>query len=96
MRSNTVFIMALRRIGYDRKQNPHGFRHIASTILNNKFSDKPQVVEACLAHSKNGVKGTYDKATHFEERVMMMQWYADYLDKLRDDTIIQFKQAKIF
>ncbi|MHA3098214.1 tyrosine-type recombinase/integrase [Acinetobacter brisouii] len=92
-RSNTVFIMALRRIGYGDKQNPHGFRHIASTILNDKFSDKPQVVEACLAHSKKGVKAAYDKATHFDERRIMMQWYADHLDKLADETIIQFQSA---
>lgn len=92
-RSNTVFIMALRRIGYGDKQNPHGFRHIASTILNDKFSDKPQVVEACLAHSKKGVKAVYDKATHFDERRIMMQWYADHLDKLADETIIQFQSA---
>lgn len=92
-KSNTVFIMALRRIGYGEKQNPHGFRHIASTILNNQFSDKPQVVEACLAHTKKGVKGTYDKATHFDERKVMMQWYADHLDNLADETVIQFKSA---
>lgn len=92
-KSNTVFIEALKRLGYGDKQNPHGFRHVASTILNNQFSNKPQVVEACLAHTKNGVKGTYDKATHFEERKMMMQWYADHLDQLADKTVIQFKRA---
>jgi len=92
-KSNTVFIMALRRIGYGEIQNPHGFRHIASTILNNQFSDKSQVVEACLAHSKKGVKAAYDKATHYEERKIMMQWYADHLEKLADDTVIPFKSA---
>lgn len=92
-KSDTVFIEALKRMGYSGKQNPHGFRHIASTILNNQFSDKPQVVEACLAHTKNGVKGTYDKATHFDERKVMMQWYADYLEKLADENVIQFKKA---
>ena len=92
-KSNTVFIEALKRLGYGDKQNPHGFRHIASTILNNQFSDKPQVVEACLAHTKNGVKGTYDKATHFEERKLMMQWYADHLERMADETVIQFKRA---
>jgi integrase len=92
-KSDTVFIEALKRMGYGGKQNPHGFRHIASTILNNQFSDKPQVVEACLAHAKDGVKGTYDKATHFAERKVMMQWYADHLEKLADEDVIQFKQA---
>lgn len=92
-KSDTIFIEALKRLDYGDKQNPHGFRHIASTILNNQFSDKPQVVEACLAHTKNGVKGTYDKATHFEERKGMMQWYADYLEKIADDSVIHFKRA---
>lgn len=92
-KSDTIFIEALKRLGYGDKQNPHGFRHLASTILNNQFSDKPQVVEACLAHKKTGVKGTYDKATHFEERKGMMQWYADYLEKLVDDSVIHFKRA---
>lgn len=80
--SDNTFNMALNRLGYKDRQNPHGFRHIASTALNNKFSDKPQVVEACLAHLKRGVKGAYDKASHFEERIEMMQWWADYLEGL--------------
>ena len=33
-RSDTVFLMALRRLGYEGRQTGHGFRHIASTILN--------------------------------------------------------------
>jgi integrase len=74
--------MALNRMGYKDRQNPHGFRHIASTALNNQFSDKAQVVEASLAHMKKGSKGSYDKATHLEERVGMMQWWADYIDNL--------------
>ena len=92
-KSDTIFIEALKRLGYSGKQSPHGFRHIASTILNNQFSDKPQVVEACLAHAKNGVKGTYDKATHLVERKVMMQWYANHLEKLLDDGVIHFKRA---
>ena len=80
--SDNTFNMALNRMGYKGRQNPHGFRHIASTALNNQFSDKEQVVEACLAHMKKGVKGAYDKGTHFEERVGMMQWWADYIDNL--------------
>lgn len=83
--SDNTFNMALNRMGYKGRQNPHGFRHIASTALNNKFSDKEQVVEACLAHMKKGVKGAYDKGSHFEERVGMMQWWADYIDQLLEE-----------
>ncbi|MDH0178724.1 tyrosine-type recombinase/integrase [Acinetobacter pittii] len=79
--SDNTFNMALNRMGYKGRQNPHGFRHIASTALNNRFSDKEQVIETCLAHMKKGVKGVYDKAAHFEERKEVMQWYADELDR---------------
>ena len=80
--SNMTFNVALNRLGYKNRQNPHGFRHIASTAFNNKYSDKGQVVEACLGHIKKGVKGRYDKAQHFEERIEMMQWWADELDRI--------------
>ncbi|WP_445346258.1 tyrosine-type recombinase/integrase [Acinetobacter bohemicus] len=80
--SDNTFNMALNRMGYKGRQNPHGFRHIASTALNNKFSHKEQVVEASLAHMKKGIKGIYDKGSHLEERVEMMQWWADYIDAL--------------
>ena len=83
--SDNTFNMALNRMGYKGLQNPHGFRHIASTALNNQFSDKEQVVEACLAHMKKGVKGAYDKGSHLEERVGMMQWWADYIDQLLEE-----------
>jgi len=80
--SDNTFNTALNRLGYKDRQNPHGFRHIASTQLNNRFSDKEQVVEATLAHLKKGVKGVYDKGAHFEERVVMMQWWADEIDRI--------------
>lgn len=80
--SDNTFNTALNRLGYKDRQNPHGFRHIASTQLNNRFSDKEQVVEATLAHLKKGVKGVYDKGAHFEERIGMMQWWADEIDRV--------------
>lgn len=83
--SDNTFNQALNRMGYRGRQNPHGFRHIASTALNNKFSDREQVVESTLAHLKKGVKGVYDKGTHFEERIDLMQWWADYVDQLMGD-----------
>lgn len=80
--SDTTFNTVLNRLGYKGRQSPHGFRHIASTALNTKFSDKDQVIEAALAHYKKGVKGAYDKSTHFEERVPMMQWWADEIERM--------------
>lgn len=91
-RSNTVFLMALRRLGYEGRQTGHGFRHLASTILNEHGFDF-QHVEAQLSHVKEGVRGVYDKSTYLEQRKVMMQWYADYLDKLAAGNVVKLKQA---
>ncbi|WP_278959381.1 tyrosine-type recombinase/integrase [Aquipseudomonas alcaligenes] len=90
-RSNTVFLMALRRLGYEGRQTGHGFRHIASTILNEHGFDS-QHVEAQLSHVKEGVRGVYDKSTYLEQRKVMMQWYADHLDKLVAGNVVQLKR----
>ncbi|MFW1858817.1 tyrosine-type recombinase/integrase [Acinetobacter defluvii] len=92
-KSDTVFIMALRRMGYEGRQTPHGFRHIASTLLNNRGFDERHI-EAALAHVKDGVAGVYNKAQYLEDRANMMQWYANYLEEIADQSIIQFKKAK--
>ncbi|EOG1898071.1 integrase [Acinetobacter baumannii] len=90
-KSDTVFIMALRRLGYEGRQTPHGFRHIASTILNNKGFDERHI-ESALAHVKDGVAGVYNKAQYLEDRARLMQWYADYLEELADIKVIQFSK----
>lgn len=92
-KSDTVFIMALRRLGYEGRQTPHGFRHIASTLLNNKGFDERHI-EAALAHVKDGVSGVYNKAQYLQDRKYIMQWYADHLEQLADDKVIQFKKAE--
>jgi hypothetical protein len=40
-------------------------------------------VEAQLAHKEEGISGIYNKAQYLEQRVTMMQWYADHLDGLQ-------------
>jgi integrase len=92
-KSDTVFIMALRRMGYEGRQTPHGFRHIASTLLNNRGFDERHI-ESALAHVKDGVTGVYNKAQYLDDRANMMQWYANYLEEITDQSIIQFKKTK--
>ena len=91
-RSDTVFLMALRRLGYEGRQTGHGFRHIASTILN-EHGFTPDHIEAQLSHKAPGVRGTYNKAQYIEQRRTMMQWYADHLDKLASGNVVDFKRA---
>lgn len=86
-RSNSAFRMALVRLGFQGRQTSHGFRHIASTILNeNGFEENH--IEAQLSHVKEGVAGVYNKAQYLEQRRSMMQWYADYLDSLAGSNVI--------
>jgi integrase len=87
-RSNTVFLMALRRMGYEGRQTGHGFRHIASTALNEHGFDENHV-EAQLSHKKPGVAGVYNKAKYLTQRIKMMQWYANYLDGLASGLVVQ-------
>lgn len=91
-RSNTVFLMALRRLGYEGRQTGHGFRHLASTILN-EYGFDSQHVEAQLSHVKEGVRGVYDKSTYLEQRKVMMAWYADHLDTLAAGNVVEFRRA---
>lgn len=91
-RSNTVFLMALRRLGYEGRQTGHGFRHIASTILNEHGFDENHI-EAQLSHVKEGIVGIYNKAQYLTQRREMMQWFAEHLDKLAADNMVEMKRA---
>lgn len=79
--SNNTFNKALKSMGYQGKQTPHGFRHIFSTELREQGFPRDHV-EAALAHKVGGVEGIYNKAIYVEPRKEMIQKWADYLDTL--------------
>ena len=83
MSENTVN-SALRRLGYTKGEiTGHGFRSMASTLLNEN-GWTPDAIERQLAHVEgNSVRAAYNYAEHLEERRRMMQWWADYLDGLK-------------
>ena len=83
MSDNTIN-SALRRLGYSKDEmTGHGFRSMASTVLNEN-SWTPDAIERQLAHVEgNSIRAAYNYAEHLEERRRMMQWWADYLDGLR-------------
>jgi integrase len=82
MSENTIGA-ALRRLGYSKDEmTAHGFRAIASTLLNER-SFPPDVIELQLAHAeRNKVRAAYNRAQRLPERRKMMQAWADYLDGL--------------
>ncbi|TPI13077.1 DUF4102 domain-containing protein [Mesorhizobium sp. B4-1-3] len=82
--SDNTLNAALRRMGYGKKEaTAHGFRATASTLLNECGKWHPDAIERQLAHIENNdVRRAYARAEHWDERVQMMQWWADYLDEL--------------
>jgi len=84
MSENTINA-ALRRLGFSGDEmTAHGFRAMASTLLNESGKWSPDAIERALAHKdSNQVRAAYHRGTHWDERVRMAQWWSDYLDELR-------------
>jgi integrase len=70
-------------VGYKGRLVGHGTRHTASTLLREHEWTKDHI-EMQLAHKEGGISGIYNKAKYLPQRRHMMQWYADYLEALRD------------
>lgn len=79
---NTV-LYALYRMGYHSRATGHGFRATASTILH-ELGFNPDAIERQLAHvERNKVKAAYNRSEYLEERIRIMQTWADQLDVLK-------------
>ena len=97
MSENTVNA-ALRRLGYRKAEmTGHGFRAMASTLLNEQGVNIDWI-EAQLAHSdSNKIRAAYNRARYLPQRKIMMQQWADYLDCLKQhsarskETLCSFK-----
>jgi len=84
MSENTINA-GLRRLGYaSDEMTAHGFRAMASTLLNESGKWHPDAIERALAHGdEDKVRAAYHRGAHWKERVAMAQWWSDYLDTLR-------------
>ena len=83
--SENTMNVALRRLGFEHDEmTSHGFRALASTLLNESGLWHPDAIERALAHGeKDRVRAAYHRGAHWDERVRMAQWWSDYLDRLR-------------
>lgn len=81
---------ALRCMGYAKEDmSAHGFRHMASTLLNEQAKWTPDAIEKQLAHTdKSKIRATYNHSKHLAERSVMMQAWADYLDQLANQNTV--------
>lgn len=86
MSDNTV-LGALRRLGYSKDEmTGHGFRSMASTLLNEQGWNR-DAIERQLAHAeRNNIRAAYNYAEYLPERRKMMQSWADYLYELINKT----------
>jgi integrase len=87
--SSNTLNLAIKRIGFADKMVSHGFRHTASTILHEHISEHgfhSEIIERQLAHAeRNGVKAAYNHAEYLNERKELMQWWADFLDDIKNN-----------
>ena len=88
---------ALKRMGYDTQSEitGHGFRAMARTILHERLNIDPHIIEHQLAHKVPDALGAaYNRTKFIEQRKIMMQQWADYLDELKTGAkVMPFKQA---
>ena len=87
--SGATLADTLNRLGYQNRHCFHGFRSMFSTIAHELYKEHgfhSDIIEACLAHKeKNRVKASYNRESkfkYFDEKKELIQWYADWLDKL--------------
>ncbi len=83
--SENTMNAALRRIGFSQDEaTAHGFRSTFSTLANESGKWSGNAIEAALAHIEpNAVRRAYARGDYWDERVKMMQWWANYLETLR-------------
>jgi integrase len=83
--SDNAILAALRRMGYAKEEmSGHGFRALARTVLDEVLHVRPDYIEHQLAHQVRDALGrAYNRTTHLDERRLMMQRWADYLDELK-------------
>lgn len=90
---------ALHAMGFTKEDiTPHGFRHMASTLLH-EMGFPSHLIEKQLARSdKNKIRAVYNHAEYMPERRKMMQAWADYLDRLaagEENKIVPIYAAKM-
>jgi integrase len=83
--SENGLLAALRSLGVEKDEMcGHGFRAMARTLLDEELGFAPHLIEHQLAHEVRDALGrSYNRTQHLDQRVEMMQRWADYLDGLK-------------
>jgi integrase len=87
--SENTLLYALYRLGYHKRATVHGFRALASTILN-ETGFRPDVIERQLAHAeRNKVRAAYNRSEYLKERRKMMDWWGAYIESMAKEQIVE-------
>lgn len=83
--SNNTILGALKRMGYKGRMTGHGFRSLAMSTIKEKLHYRHEVIDRQLGHvQKNKIDRAYDRADYIDDRTVMMQDWADYIDSARN------------
>lgn len=81
VRSESILAI-IKRNGYAGQMVTHGFRSLFSTHTNNSKLFRPDVIEYQIAHvPKDRIRGIYNRAEYWDERVELMKWYSEQVDR---------------
>jgi len=79
--SNSTILRVIERVGYKGRMTGHGFRSVASSVLNESGKFDFDAIERQLSHEdRNDIRAAYNRAKYIDERRRMMQWWADKID----------------
>lgn len=94
--TNFGILAALKRMGYSGKMTGHGFRSLAMGVIKERLGYRHEVVDRQLSHASGDAYGeAYDRALFLDERKIMMQQYADYLETVASGKVIAGRFGKV-
>lgn len=92
--SDATISRIIERMGYKGRVTPHGFRSLASSVLNEQGFN-PDAIERQLAHIENNkIRAAYNRADYLNERIEFMQWYSDYLRERYNQALQMIRDGK--
>ncbi|MFN3699970.1 MAG: tyrosine-type recombinase/integrase [Alphaproteobacteria bacterium] len=87
--SNNTILKGLERLGFKGRMTGHGFRALAMSTIKEQLGYRHEVIDRQLAHAPQSmVQRAYDRAQFLDERKVMMQRWADYIDAATSKNVI--------
>jgi integrase len=92
--SNNTMLYEMYRMGYHGRATVHGFRSLASTLLN-EMGFPSDWIERQLTHDeRNKIRGAYSAAQYLEGRHRMMIHWAEFLNEVEASGTVKIPRLK--